>query len=102
MVEVPNNFLLALKWTQLGPKMGQNEVLGHFHVQNALVFANFAYYDGELCYLVVSGGQSAKKILLALKWAQLGPKRGQNEVLGHFHVQNALVFANFAYYDSEL
>ena len=40
-----------------------------------------------------------KKNLLALKWAQLGPKRGQNEVLGHFLVQNALVFGDFAYYD---
>ena len=60
MVKAPNKFLLALKWAHLGPKRGQNEVLGYFHVQNALVFANFAYYDGELCYLVVSGGQSAK------------------------------------------
>ena len=35
----------------MGPiraKKGQNELLGHFHVHNALVFANFAYYDGEL------------------------------------------------------
>ena len=42
-----------------------------------------------------------EKILLALKWAQLGPKRGQNEVFGHFFVQNALDFADFAYYDQE-
>ena len=48
MVKVPNKFLLALKWAHIGPKRGQNEVLGHFHVQNALVFANFAYYDSEL------------------------------------------------------
>ena len=48
MVNVPNYFLLALKGTQLGPKRGQNEVLGHFHVQNALVYAEFAYYDREL------------------------------------------------------
>ena len=27
----------------------------------------------------------------------LGPKRGQNEVLGHFLVQNALGFADFAH-----
>ena len=43
-----------------------------------------------------------KKNLLALKSAQLGPKRVQNEVLGHFHVQNALVLADFVYYDREL
>ena len=93
--------MLALKWAQLGPKRGQNEVLGHFHVQNALVFADFAYYDSELWYLAASAGQSAEKNLLALKWAQLGPKRGQNEVFGHFLVQNALDFADFAYYDQE-
>ena len=78
-----------------GPRGGQNEVLGHFYVQNALVFANFAYYDRELWYLVVIGGLSAEKNLLALKWAQLGPKRGQNEVLGYFYVQNASVFPIF-------
>ena len=43
-----------------------------------------------------------KKKLLALKWATLGPKRGPNEVLGHFHVLNALVFAKFANYGREL
>ena len=52
--------------------------MGHFHVQNALVFANFAYYDRELCCLVVSGGQSAEKIRWP-KMSQLGlilaPKR---------------------------
>ena len=31
-----------------------------------------------------------KENLLALNWAQLGPKTGQNEGLGHFLVQNAL------------
>ena len=86
----------------LGPKRGQNEVLGHFLGQNALVFADSVYYDWELWYLVPSGGQSAEKDLLALKWAQLGPKRGQNEVLGHFLAQNALVFADSVYYDWEL
>ena len=30
------------------------------------------------------------------KMGHLGPKRDQNEVLGHFHVQNALIFADFA------
>ena len=87
---------------QLGPKRGQNEVLGHFHVENALVFANFAYYDGDLWYVIGSGGLSAEKKLLALKWAQLGPKRGQNEVFGNFWAQNALVFADFVYYNWKL
>ena len=76
---------------QLGPKRGQNEVLGHFLVQNALVFADFVHYDGQLWYLVASGGQSAEKKIVGPKMAPLGPKRGQNEVLGHFHVQIALV-----------
>ena len=44
----------------------------------------------------------SKKKLFGPKMGQLGPKRGQNEVLGHFHVQNALVFADFVYYDWEL
>ena len=39
--------------------------------------------------------------LLALKWVQLGPKRGQKEVLSHFFVQNALDFADAVYYDQE-
>ena len=43
-----------------------------------------------------------KKNSLALKWDQLGPKRGQNEVLGRFLAQNALVFADFVFYDCEL
>ena len=85
----------------LGPKRGQNEVLGHFLAQNALVFADSVFYDCELWYPVASGGQSAEKNLLALKWAQLGPKRGQNEVLGHFLVQSSFVLADFAYYDWE-
>ena len=46
--------LLALKWAQLGLKRGQNEVLGHFHCQNAFFFAYVAYHDGEQCYLVGS------------------------------------------------
>ena len=36
--------------------------------------------------------------LLALKWVQLGPKRGQKEVLSHFLGRSVLVFADFAYY----
>ena len=83
----------------LGPKRGQNEVLGHFLAQKALVVADLVFYDCELWYLVASGGQSAEKKLLAQKWAQLEPKRGQNKVLGHFLVQSSFVVADFAYYD---
>ena len=83
----------------LGPKRGQNEVLGHFFIQNALDFADFAYCDWELQYLVPYSGQSAEKKFAGPKMGQLGPKRGQNEVLGHFLAQNALVFGDFAYYD---
>ena len=86
---------------QLGPKRGQNGVLGHFLVQNALVFADFVFYDPEV-YLVGSGGQSAEKSFVGPKMGPIRAKRGQNEVFGHFHVQNALVFANFAFYDREL
>ena len=53
----------------LGLKRGQNEVLGHFLIPNALDFADFASYDWELQYLVPNSGQSAEKKLLALKWA---------------------------------
>ena len=42
-----------------------------------------------------------KKKSLALKWVQLGPKRGQKEVSGHFLCQSALSSADFAYYGSE-
>ena len=86
----------------LGLKRGQNEVLGHFLGQNALVFADSVYYDWELWYLVASGGQSAEKIFFGPKWAQLGPKRGQNEVLGHFLAQNALVLTDSVVYDCGL
>ena len=65
---------------QLGPKRGQNEVLGYFLVQNALVFADFVHYDGELWYLVASGGQSAEKNFVGPKMgpirAEKGPKLG--------------------------
>ena len=60
----------------MGPiraKKGQNEVLGHFHVHNALVFANFAYYDSELWYPVDSGGQSAKWFFVGPKMGPIGP-----------------------------
>ena len=54
---------------QIGPKKGQNEVIGYVYAQNALLFADYAYYDRELWYLVFSDGQSAEKNSLALKWA---------------------------------
>ena len=47
----------------MGPiraKKGQNEVLGYFHVQNALVFANFANYDKDVISRG-SGGRNAEK-----------------------------------------
>ena len=53
----------------LGPKRGQNEVLGHFLIQNALDFADFAYCDWELKYLVPNSGQSAEKKIAGPKWA---------------------------------
>ena len=37
---------MAPKMGYLGPK-GANEELGHFLVQNALVFANSAYFDRD-------------------------------------------------------
>ena len=39
-----------------------------------------------------------KKISLAPKWAQLGPKEGQNEVLDLFLALKALDFSNAAYF----
>ena len=41
MVNVPNYFLLALKWAQLGPTRGQNEVLGYFMFKMHLFFPIF-------------------------------------------------------------
>ena len=86
----------------LGPKRGQNEVLGHFLVQNALVFADFAYLNREYLYLGPDSGQSAEKEFAGPKMGRLGPKRGQNEVLGHFLAQNALAFADSVFHDCEL
>ena len=86
----------------LGPKRGQNEVLGHFLGQNALVFADSVYYDRELWYLVPSGGQSAEKNFVGPKMGPIRARKGQNKVLGYFHVQNASVFPDFSYYDTEL
>ena len=91
----PKNGPIRAKW-------GQNEILGHFRVQNALVFADFVYYHSELWYLVGNSGQSAEKTMIGPKMGPIRTRRGQNEVFGHFHVQNALAFANFAKYDKVL
>ena len=50
-------------------------------------------------YLLPNSGQSAEKKFAGPKMGHLGPKRGQNEVLGHFLVQSSFVLADFAYYD---
>ena len=52
-------------------------------------------------YLGPDSGQSAEKKFAGPKMGHLGPKRGQNEVLGHFLAQNASVFGDFAYYGCE-
>ena len=44
-----------------GPKRGQNEVLGYFHVENASVFASVAYYNRESRFLVIGGDQSSEQ-----------------------------------------
>ena len=56
----------------LGPERGQNEVSGHFLVQNALDFADFAYYDWEQQYLVPNGGQSVEIFWANWAWYGLG------------------------------
>ena len=61
---------------QLGLKRGQNEVLGLFYGQSALVFANFAYYDWELWYLVGNGGQSAENFFVGPKMGPIRAKKG--------------------------
>ena len=60
----------------LGPKRGQNEVLGHFLAQNALVFADSVFYDCELWYLVASSGQSAEKKFVGPKMGPIRAKKG--------------------------
>ena len=60
----------------LGPKRGQNEVLGLFLAQNALVFADSVYYDRELWYLVASGGQRAAKKIVGPKMGPIRAKKG--------------------------
>ena len=61
MVTLLRNFLLGPKWAQVGPKRGHNEVLGYFHVENAIVFANVANYDRELHFLIIGGDQSSEQ-----------------------------------------
>ena len=84
---------------QLGPKMGQNEVLCHFLGGNALNFADSAYNDRYFLYLVGDGVPGAEKKFDGPKMGQLGPKMGQNEVIWHFLCENALIFADCAYYE---
>ena len=52
--------------------------------------------NNYIYYLMVV--KMPKENSLALKWAQLGPKRGQNEVSGHFFDLSAFDFADFAYH----
>ena len=54
-------FYYALEGVQLGPKRGQNEVLGYFHVENASVFASVAYYNRESRFLVIGGDESSEQ-----------------------------------------
>ena len=83
----------------LGPRMDQNEVLGHFLIKNALDFANIVYHDWEWQYLVPYSGEGVEKKFAGPKMGQLGATKGQNGVLGHFLTKNALVFCDFAYPD---
>ena len=92
VVEVLKKNFLALWWAWLGPKRGQNEVLGYFLSQNALVFANVAYRGRELWYLVGCSSRSAEKIFLALKWVQdqwwqVGPLKGIWSLKGTFELE---------------
>ena len=48
---------------------------------------------------MASGGQSAEIIFVGPKVGPIKAKKGPNEVLGHFLVQNSFVLADFAYYD---
>ena len=65
-------------------KRGQNGVLGHFHVQNALVFLPILHIMIQLWYLVVSGDQSVEENLAGPKMGHLGPTLAQKEVLISF------------------
>ena len=60
-----------------------------------------AYYVRYLWYLVDNGEQGAEKKFAGPWKGNLGSKRGQNEVLGPYLAQNALVFVHFAYRDWE-
>ena len=48
--------LFGPKMGQLGPKRGQDEVLSHFLVVNAIVFASFVYFDRTLGFLSANAG----------------------------------------------
>ena len=60
----------------LRPKRGQNEFLGHFLGQNALVLALFAYHDRELLYLVTDDGSSAEEKFAGPEMGHLGLNLG--------------------------
>ena len=47
---------------QLGPKWGQNDVLSFSFVQNALLFADYVYYDGKQWYIAANAGHTAEKL----------------------------------------
>ena len=50
----------------LGPKRGQNEVFGHFLIQKALDFADFAYFmieNNNVQYLMLITAEKKKKFL---------------------------------------
>ena len=81
---------------QNGPKRGQNEVYSHFIVLNAIVFAHIVYFDRKLWYLAANAGDSAEKSFLGPIMGQLGPKRGQNDVLSFFSfkMDHFLLFMN--------
>ena len=84
----------------LGPKRGQNEVLGPYLAQSALVFDHFAYRGWEWWSLVPDGCQSAEKKLLALKWAHFGLNWALKWVLGNYLNFGLYKMFNIAYSDS--
>ena len=45
---------------------GQNEFWGLSDVKNAMLFANFAFYDRELRYVVIGGDESIEMKLCLL------------------------------------
>ena len=62
--------------SHLGPKRVQDEVLGHFLSQYALVFAGFAYNGSLVLYLLADGDESAEQKFAGLKIGHLGLNLG--------------------------